>query len=163
MMEEGNYSQIKLVQNPAFGSILLWSFGRGFQSEAIGELVPMTNLFLVLPIILHAETLEHVRSTQLPSGLGRFAMKLAERRENLLAIHGRALKLRSLTLDSLGVAISSKIMKLDYKSACVRANEANFPVLPERLRKHVKCAEKLGKWCGRLQQVQVFSILRVVA
>jgi len=162
-MEEGSYSQIELVQNPAFGSILLWSFGRGFQSEAIGKLVPMTSLFLVLPIILHAETLEHVRSTQLPSGLGRLAAKLAEKRENLLAIHGRALKLRSLTLDSLGIAISAGIIKLDYRSACVRANETKLPVVPERLRNHVKGAEKLGKWCGRLQQNQVFSILRVVA
>jgi Family of unknown function (DUF6521) len=37
-MTESEISPVALVQNPAFGSLVLWNFGRGFQAEQVGEL-----------------------------------------------------------------------------------------------------------------------------
>jgi hypothetical protein len=47
--------------------------------------------FLVLPLVLHRPTLEMINSTRKASGLALFAAKLGEERENLLAVHERAL------------------------------------------------------------------------
>lgn len=150
-----------LVQNPAFGSLLLWSFGRSFQAEKVGELVPVNSCFLILPLTLHAATLELIRTTNQSSGLAKFVSKLTENRECLYAVHDRALAMRSLTLESIASAISSQLIHLDYETGLIRANEAKPPTPPERLKYHVSGAEKLGRWFARLPQGQVFSLLQV--
>jgi hypothetical protein len=65
-------SPIELVQNPAFGALLLWHSVKAYQTERIGELPQLPLLFLVLPILYHGPTLEEVRSTQVASGISKF-------------------------------------------------------------------------------------------
>lgn len=154
-------SPVEIVQNPAFGAQILWSFGRGYQDERVGALAQLPTLFLVLPMILHAPTLEDIKSTYLTSGLTKLVGKVAVERERLYAIHDRALALRELTLQSVTVGISAKLLRLDYGDATVRANEAKPPATPERLKLHVAGAEKLGRWFARLPPGQVFSLLQV--
>jgi hypothetical protein len=154
-------SSIELVQNPAFGAHVLWSFGRGYQGEKIGDLSPLPSLFLVLPLILHAPTLSEIRSTNLSSGLTKLVSKLAEEREKLFAVHDRALALRNLTLESVGAGIATDLMHLYYETALVRANDVKVPAPPERLKYHISGAEKLGRWFSRLPLSQVFSLLEI--
>jgi Family of unknown function (DUF6521) len=103
-MSDGDTSPIALVQNPAFGSLLLWSFGRSYQAEKVGDLPPLTPFFLVLPILLHGPTLRDIRSTNQSSGLSKLVSKLAEHREQLFAVHDRALAMRELTLQSVAIS-----------------------------------------------------------
>ena len=154
-------SSIERVQNPAFGSRILWSFGRGYQEEKIGELTPLTSFFLVLPLILHGPTLRHIKSTNRPSGLTKLVSKLAEKREQLFAVHDRAITMRDLTLESVGVGIATELLHLDYESGLIRANEVKLPAPRERLKFHISNAKKLGCWFARLPQGQVFSLLQV--
>jgi hypothetical protein len=160
-MENNETSPIALVQNSAFGSLLLWSFGRGYQAEKVGDLPPLTVFFLVLPLILHSPTLREIRSTNLPSGLSKLSSKLADQREQLLAVHDRALAMRELTLQSVASGIATSLLHVDYDSALVRSNEAKPPTPPERLKFHISSAEKVGRWFARLPQSQVFSLLQV--
>lgn len=160
-MGRDDLSVVARVQNPAFGSRLLWQFGRGYQSERPGELPPLPLHFLVLPLTLHSPTLDLVRSTNLPSGLTKLTAKLAERRERLLAIHERTRVLRGLTLESLAIAASAGLIHVDYASALVRSNDVEVPTPPERLKFHVSSAEKLGRWLSRMPPGQVFSLLQV--
>jgi hypothetical protein len=96
-------SPVALVQNPAFGSLLLWSFGRAFQAEKIGALPPMTAFFLVLPLVLHGPTLRIIRSTNQSSGLAKFVSKLGEERERLGQEVVRAKgRLQAIILDHAG-------------------------------------------------------------
>jgi len=155
------FSPVALVQNPAFGAAILWQFGRGFQAEKIGELPPLNSFFLVLPVILHAQTLETVRSTYLSSGLARFVSKVAESRERLYAIHERALALRGLTLESIAVGVASQLFSLNYKTAAVLANEVKLPTPAEGIKSHLVGAERLGRWFSRLPQGQVHMLLQV--
>jgi len=152
---------IALVQNPAFGAHLLWSFGRGFQAEKIDEHPAMPIFFLVLPLIMHARTLTDLKSTNLPSGLSKFVAKLGEQRERLMAVHDRTLRMRDLTLQSIGTGIASHLLHVDYATGLVRANDVDVPRPPERLKFHVANAEKFGRWVGRLPQGQVFQLLQV--
>lgn len=154
-------SPVQLVQNPAFGSVLLWNFARGYQLESVSRQPNFELLFLVLPLVLHAGTLVHISSTLVNSGLGKLVSKLQEEREDLLAVHDRALAMRPLTLQSIGMAVTTKIMTLDYNNAIVRANEVKVPRPTERTKKHMAGAEKLGHWMARLPASQAFSILQV--
>lgn len=154
-------SSIALVQNPALGALLLWTFGRSYQQEAIGKTPQLPAFFLVLPMVYHAATLKHITSTYPSSGLVQVAKKLGEERELLIAIHGRAMKMRDLTLASVATGISSTLLHLDYKTGYVRSNEARPPRSPERLKYHISGAEKLGRWFARLTPEQPFSLLWV--
>jgi len=157
-------TELNLVQNPALGAYALWQFGLGYQSHD-GELAKLPAAFLVLPIVLHRPTLELVGSTQKGSGLALFAAKLAEREENLLAVHTRALVLRPLTLRSIGFAINAGIATLNYEEASIRANaptpRSRKPQVPERLRSLSNGAEKVGYWFAKMGLSQIASTLRV--
>jgi Family of unknown function (DUF6521) len=154
-------SPIELVQNPAFGSQVLWSFGRGFQAEKIGELSQFSSLFLILPLILHGPTLREIKSTNLQSGLTKLVSKLQEQRELLIAVHERAIELRNLTLESIGIGVEAKLLHIDFELALVRSNDLKMPTPPERLKYHISSAEKVGRWFGRLPLNQVYSLLQV--
>jgi hypothetical protein len=153
---------IALVQNPAFGAHLLWSFGRGFQAEKIDELPPMPTFFLVMPLVLHARTLADLRSTNLSSGLSKFVAKLSEQRERLMAVHDRTLRMRELTLQSIATGIASRLLHVDYATGLVRANDVDVPRPPERLKFHVASADKFGRWAAKMPQGQVFQLLQVI-
>lgn len=154
-------SSIALVQNPALGALLLWTFGKAYQQEASAETAQIPAFFLVLPLVYHAETLKHITSTYQSSGLAQVARKLSEERELLIGIHGRTMKMRDLTLASIATGVSSTLLSLDYKTGHMRSNEAHPPKSPERLKYHVSGAEKLGRWFARLPANQPFSLLWV--
>ena len=152
---------VERVQNPAFGARLLWSFGKGFQEESLGELSRLPSSFLILPLVLHTPTLGLIKSTNLPSGLTKLVAKLAQRREDLLAIHDRARAMRELTLDSIAAGVTTGLLTVNYETGRVRANEAQIPIPPERLKFHVSSAEKLGRWIARISEGHAFSLLQV--
>jgi len=160
-MAEQDMSPVALVQNPAFGSLLLWNFGRGYQAEDVGGLPVFTSFFLTLPLVLHGPTMRVIRSTNQSSGLAKFVSKLGEERERLFAVHNRAVAMRGLTLESLAAGISAKLLKIDYDTALVRSNEVKPPVTPERLKHHVASAQKMGRWFARLPPNLVFSLLQI--
>jgi len=157
-------TELEIVQNPAVGAYLIWQFGLAFQDEC-GEPAPLPAAFLVLPLILHKRTLDVILSTLKASGLTLFASKVGEQKEDLLAIHNRALKLRVLTLRSIGLAVNAGLATVDYQRAAVRANTPIGPIkrleLPERLRGFTRAAEKVGAWFARVPLTQVASTLRI--
>lgn len=154
-------STVALVQNPALGALLLWRFGKSYQEERLVEAAQVHSFFVVLPLLYHAPTLDLIRSTYDSSGLSQFTQKLAEERELLISIQERALKMRELTLSSVGAAVSSGLMHLSYDTGRLRSNEARPPKPPERLKYHVAGADKLGHWFGRLTLDQAFALLWV--
>jgi hypothetical protein len=157
-------TELEIVQNPALGAFALWRFGVGFQADDGGP-ATLPLAFLVLPLLLHEPTLKHITSTQRASGLALFAAKLGQERENLLAVHDRALALRRLSLQSLAMGVSNRLLTLDYDAATLRANTADDslrkPQLPERIRGFSNAAEKVGHWFSRLGLHQVASSLAV--
>jgi hypothetical protein len=157
-------SELQIVQNPALGAYSLWHFGLGFQGDdARPPLLPLS--FLVLPLLLHRPTLDIIASTRKISGLSLFAAKLGEERQNLLAIHDRALTLRSLTVQSLGVAVNAGLITIHYQHGTTRSNSLppglRSPTPPQRIRSFPAAAEKLGHWFSRAGLSQVASSLRI--
>ncbi len=115
----------------------------------------------MLPICLHLPTLEAVNRTQVESGLGKFCEKLGAKREDLLAIHERALKLRALTLSSISFGVRAGLFDLNYETGALRALDLKTPKPPERVKPHAKGAKKLGAWFESLDATHVFTALKV--
>jgi ABC-3C biological conflict system middle component len=157
-------SEIEIVQNPALGAYSIWRFGLGFQSED-SRPAAFPLAFLVLPLLLHRPTLSIIASTQRASGLALFAAKLGQERENLLAVHERALALRQLTLQSIAMGIDERLLTVDYVSASIRSNTPDTavrkPILPERIKSFSGAAEKIGYWFSKLGLHQIASTLAV--
>lgn len=157
-------SEAAIVQNEALGAYVIWRFGLGFQERA-GQAVSLPLAFLLLPLVLHAPTLAMVLSTQKGSGLHLFAGKLGEQREDLLAVHDRALALRQLTLESLVVAEQSRLIRIEPSTATIRAfsphHELLAPALPEGIRRIGPASEKVGYWFSGLSDQQVAHTLKI--
>jgi len=157
-------SEAAIVQNEALGAVVLWKFGLGFQ-ERDGKAATVSLAFLVLPLILHAPTLEIVLSTHKASGLHLFVGKLGEQREELIAVHGRALSLRQLSVESLMCAEQSGLIHIDPTTATMRSvapcDDLAPPSLPERIRRIASASQKIGYWFAGLSDQQVAHTLRV--
>lgn len=157
-------SEAAIVQNEALGAYAIWRFGLGFQ-EREEQAVSLPLVFLLLPLVFHAPSLAMVVSTQKASGLHLLAGKLGERREELLAVHGRTLALRKLTFRSLLVAEQSRLIRIEPTTATIRAfsphHELLAPTLPERIRRITLACEKVGYWFAGLTDQQVAHTLRV--
>ncbi len=154
-------TEIEKVQNPALGAWLLWEYGRRYQATTTSAPSHFLLFFLVLPICLHRPTLDAVHSTQEKSGLGKFCEKLGAKREELLAIHERALKLRALTVSSISFGVRAGLLDVNYESGVLRALEHKAPKPPERVKPHAKGAVKLGAWFEAIDAVNVFTALKV--
>jgi hypothetical protein len=157
-------NELQIVQNPALGAYAVWQFGLAFQAEeGRPPVLPLT--FLVLPLVLHRPTLDIIGSTRKASGLALFAAKLGEERENLLALHDRALVLRALSLRSIGFAVNAGLITVNYAEATLRSNEADPKAkkvnLPERIKGFSGAADKLGYWFSKVGLGQVSSTLGV--
>lgn len=160
--------EVRHVQNPALGSVLEWQFVVGY-ADARGDATgcPIPLLFLVLPVLLHEDTLEYVESTQRRTGLRGFAGKFA-RVENgdsdvLLALHGRTAAMRRLSLHSLRVGIHARLIAIDTEIGVAFELSKAMPRsgVSERARVLSRNAKKLGQWCGDLTLIEIASILRV--
>ncbi|WP_372088438.1 DUF6521 family protein (plasmid) [Tistrella mobilis] len=158
-------TELDLVQNPVIGAYLIWQFALGYQEDG-AEAVSIPLVFLVLPVLLHRQTFDEVVSTRKASGLPLFAAKFDKEREILMSIHERAIQLRPLSLQSIGVAATSKLVRVDYESAQIHGYPLKLldvarPKLPERLKGFASAAGKLGYWFSKFDLAQVASTLRV--
>ncbi len=160
-MASAPISSVEAVQNSALGSVILWSFGRGYQEEVMGQLPLLHLSFLVLPIVLHRPTLELVSGTFPSSGLGKFIEKFDRHREDLMAVHSRALAMRRLSLEAVSTGMAAGLLSLKYEQAVLRANDVKVRKPTERIRPYTAAADKLGRWMARIPSDSVFSLLRV--
>ena len=160
-MADDSISSVEAVQNSAMGAVILWSFGRGYQEEVLGRLPLLHFAFIVLPVVLHRPTLDLVAGTNQSSGLGKFVEKFERHREDLMAVHNRALAMRRLTLEAVSTGASAGLLSVMYDEARLRANEVRLRRPSERIKPYTSAAEKLGRWVARVPAPTVFSLLRV--
>jgi hypothetical protein len=160
-MKSRDLNEIDLVQNAALGACLVWRFCVDYQSQSLDSQPQLPLAFLVLPVCLHADTVTVALGTRASSGLTLFAAKLSEIRENLLAIHTRALALRELSLQSIGFGASASLLRTNYTAATIRGADTRPPPIPERVRPNWEAAGRFGYWCGTLSVQQIATILKV--
>lgn len=160
--------ETQYVQNPALGAMLLWRFVVGYQrGSGSANPTPVPLLFIVLPVILHEQTAQFISSTRETSGLRAFAGKFSESKacksDVLLAIHTRSLDMRRLTMDSLAVATTSRLISLDCRRAvAISLSSSSVKAgIPPSVRPMLNSAERLGVWCSTISLHEVSVILKV--
>jgi hypothetical protein len=159
--------EVEAVQNPAFGAVLLWRFAVGYASSRQSPLsTPLPVLFVPLPILFLEESVEILSSTQRASGLRAFADKFIQaahsKSDVLFSLDQRAVLFRPTTLESLRLAIRSRLLFLSRDTAEVVALSQTTPrTLPQSLHRLLRGAEKLGAWCGEVTLFELSSLLRV--
>jgi len=157
-------NEIEMVQNPTIGAYAIWRFTQAYQDRD-GTAPSVVLAFLILPIVLHKATRDVANSTQKASGLALFAGKLGEVRENLFAIHNRALEYRSLTLESIAVGEQAGLFSIDPNTATMAAfssdEQLDIPKLPVKIKWLLPVSEKLGEWFSALTDEQVSRTLCV--
>lgn len=158
--------EVRNIQNPALGAGLLWRFGCGYvTSHPTHDPVPLPLFFLVLPIILHEQTEKFVKGTQQPSGLRAFAAKFGKsenlKQDLLLAIHDRMLALRHLSLESIQLALATRLLHLNAATIIPLSETQAVAGIPPDIKRLMKSAEKLGAWCGLLTLHEIANTLKV--
>lgn len=161
-------SEVRAVQNPALGAMLLWRCAVGYAaSHEKAEAIPLPLLYLVLPIMFHKDTAELVTSTHRASGLRKFAEKFQapgqqSKTDLLLAVGPRAKVMRRLSSESLGLAVLGNLIQVEETG---RANAmSKTPAasgIPSSVRPMLSGAEKLGAWFSGLSLYETALFLQV--
>lgn len=156
------------MQNPALAAMLLWRCASGYSAASNrSEPIPLPLLFLVLPILLHQETAELVTSTLRASGLRKFVEKFQlaaqSKTDLLLAIAPRALALRALTAEALGIAVLCRVLAFEDNAARAFSLSDTPPMagIPHSIRPLLGGAEKLGAWFAESSLYEVALLLQV--
>lgn len=160
-------SEVRNIQNPALGAGLIWRFVCGYANEqTTKDPVPLPLIFLVLPIVLHQQTENFVQSTHKSSGLRVCAAKFGAakncKQDLLLAINSRMLTLKILSLESLRIAITTRLVHLNTDASLIPLSKTKaIAGIPEEVRKMMNNAEKLGAWCAQLTMHEIATTLKV--
>ena len=149
--------EVKAIQNPALGSMLLWRSVSSYQtSHQTASSMPLPACFLILPMLFHEQTAEVISATQTASGLRKFTEKFRSselsQTDILLSIDLRARHMRQLTWESLRLAFSSHLLSLDVKEGVVGSLTDTSPTvgIPLSVRRMFKNADKIGAWFSSL-------------
>lgn len=158
--------EVRNIQNPALGAGLLWRFACGYVgSHPTHDHVPLPLAFLVLPIVMHEQTEEFVHATQKASGLRAFAAKFGKsensKQDILLSVHDRMLALRLLSVDSIRLALATRLLHLNAAHLIPLSETEAVAGIPPDVKRMMKNAEKLGLWCGLLTMHEVSTTLKV--
>jgi hypothetical protein len=158
--------EVRAVQNPALGAILLWRFAVGFRLGNVrSQTAPLPLVFVVLPVLLDADMSDVLEGTR--SGLRAFVAKFSEAQRSktdmVLAIQNRASALRELTATSLRIALASGLVSIDASTAGIFPTSTTFPKvgIPESVRPLLRSSEKFGKWLGGMTLYEAGLTLKV--
>jgi len=156
--------EVRNVQNPALGGVLLWRFVCGHVEKHKTNNPPIPLLFIVLPILFHCETFEVLKSTR--TGLHGFANKFSSTKEKksdvLLGIQTRADSWRELTWASVQLAIRSRLVTLSPSDGTViPVTTTPASGVPQSIKPLVTNAEKIGAWCSELSLFEIGTTLKV--
>jgi hypothetical protein len=160
--------EVRALQNPALGSLLLWRCTVGYQAASnASAATPLPLLFLVLPVTLHQQTSELLLSTQMRSGLRKcvekFQTSSQSKTDLILALAHRAQTMRRLTIESIQLGIQTSLVSIDEDSFNVFPLSSTRPSagIPPSVRPLLAGAEKLGMWFSQLSLFEIELLLQV--
>lgn len=153
------------VQNPALGGVLLWRFCVSYAAEhRTNEGPPFQLTFLILPVTLHKGTFEELIGTR--GSIHLFAEKFAKsdisKSDMLLGIQDRAVEFRELTIESLSLAIKTRLVTLVPNTGRLAAlSTSKTSAMPQSIRPLATGAERIGKWFSSMTLFEIETVLKV--
>lgn len=158
-----------IVNNPALGGYLLWTFCIEHYKKTQEEIHP-ARLFLVLPFVFHLDTRSILFSTSssrnnLTGYLRKFSSSKQCASDIPLSIHYRVKTHRERTLESLLVAIDCGLLIINPDNGCIKPNHTQEPISKENISyseiELVDCSSKLGNWFSDYSMDDLSRTLKV--
>lgn len=151
------------VQNPAYTAALLAGFVEGYrENHPLRNGSPLPYLFVAVPMLLQAEILDNIRSTQL--GLRGMVRKLTSTElastDVVLSISEHARAFRTLTTEAIAIMLATRLVVLVPESGTVLPLNTEIARRGE-LPHDYTTAMKLGKWFSELSMFEIASALKV--
>ena len=141
--------EVEQVQNPGLGAAVVWRFACGYESMGAREPAPLAYAFLVIPLLFNKKILDAVASTK--KGLRKVEEKLSATQSLLATSQERALAMRSLSQESIALALRTGLISVDTEGASFRPRSVALPKLQdERVTPLLAAAEKLGNWASQV-------------
>lgn len=158
--------EIRATQNPALGATLIWRFTCGYSdTHRTKGFPPLHLVFLVIPILYHKPLLELIVSTQTRSGLRQFILKLGDtskaRQDLLYAIQDRTEKWKDLSLESLRIAIATKLVTVGADGMVISLSSTEPSAVPQSSAHMLRSAYKLGAWMSQLSLHEISNLLHI--
>ncbi len=155
--------EITYVQNSALGAVSLWRFICGYIS--VNNIpVPFPIIFIILPIVFDEELRNFIKNTHKQSGLIKLASKISSQKnsDKIYKIHLSSEIYKNLTLQSFQIALNTKLISIDPKTAYILPITKTPKSLPLGDSKIIlEVSEKLGFWCGSITLHEISSLLKV--
>ncbi|MFL6624005.1 MAG: three component ABC system middle component [Sulfurifustis sp.] len=159
--------EFQLVHNSAFGAGVIWRFVRSYfdaKSRVDGPSLPI--LFLVLPMCLHARTVQAVHRMQLKSGLLK---AVQDEPAIVVELNARIRELLQSSLRSINVAVASGLVwrQPTEKWPCLVPARDKLPSrLTPRFEGHRRvhqAANRFGYWFATIDLVPLLTYLRITS
>lgn len=169
MIPNGLAKEAWLINNPALGSYMLWTFVReGFSKEAAP--IHPSKLFCLFPFIYYADTRDMLSGTSISSNLhsyiSKFSTSSANANDIAMSIHFRVDEQKEKTLEALITAFDSGLLHLDIDSGMVTPNMQIAAIkradLDDTTQELYDCARKLGKWTAHMNMEDLTRTIKVV-
>lgn len=159
VLEEG----IANVQNPAYAAALLTGFVLGYrENHPLRNGAPLQYAFVATPMLLQAEIIDNIRSTQL--GLRGMVRKLSSSEvagtDVVLSIAEHARDYRPLTVEALAIMLATELVRLDTQKGWIVPARRGLESRGD-LPLDYAYAVKLGKWFSELTPFEIASALKV--
>lgn len=138
------------MNNPAFCAIMLYSYVKAFHRQS-KKPVPIIYLFMILPVLLKKDLRDYFASrSRFKSYLTMLDdMKKENLYYSLSGMSKSASATRKLTLDSLVIAVDTKLLTINFDEATVLPLEVSLQEIATDdfgdVSKAIKAAEILGK------------------
>lgn len=156
--------EVYLVQNPAIGAAIIWSFVCGYyDNDNESQQTPFPLLFVVLPIIFREDLRSIIDSTNKNSGLQKISEKLfKDKKIDLLSsIHHSAEQYKDTTLSAINIAVGTNLIHVFSETALVIPVQATPSKWQKPSENLLKASYKLGVWCSKLSLHEVSILLKV--
>ena len=156
--------ELRLVQNSALGAVLLWRFARSYSdAHPFHAPAPFALSAIILPMVWLADTISHIGSTQIGSGLRALADRLGDAQlDVLLALHDRAALWRGKTCAALRLGLGAGIFRLSSEAGLIASDTSWVPnAQTQAVRTQTAAAEKVGTWFASLTMREISLTLHI--
>jgi hypothetical protein len=157
--------EYKVARNSMLGATSLWQFCRSYYDETRqNEAPPLPKVILVLPLVLHRESVVNIKARRKEGGLYKI---LAEDRDFSLGLQERIAQLSALTLQSLAIACASSLLSVELQPDWPRYQPIP-KTMPQRLkptnedvRGVIDASRRLGIWFAQEGTPSLCSLLEI--
>ena len=169
MIPNGLAKEAWLINNPALGSYLIWTFSLECYNNTQQPIHP-SKIFCLFPFIYYLNTRDILSCTNFSSNLHAYIAKFYTTKacgtDIALSIHARVDAQKEKTLESLITAFDCGLLMIDINSGLIIPNTRIKPVARNELDKEIKdlydSSRKLGKWFSNMNTEEITRTIKVV-